>query len=184
MDKKSIIGLVLICLVFVVFGIVNRPTKEQIAEQKRLQDSIAKVHAKAKQNKSAQDNTLEAGELSLDSLKVLSQENDSIKQVLNNTIKEKYASFASSSISDEQKVVLENDVFKVDLSSKGGMVKQVTLKDYTIYGGKEQVKFFTQDGNSYGLHLAIGKTVVNTEDLHFKVFVNNKLYTSNDPIKV
>ncbi|MBQ0113924.1 MAG: membrane protein insertase YidC [Bacteroidales bacterium] len=185
MDKKSIIGLVLICLVFVVFGIVNRPTKEQIAEQKRLQDSIAKVHAKANQSKSAnQDNTLDADELSLDSLKVLSQGNDSIKQVLNNTIKEKYASFASSSISDEQKVVLENDVFKVDLSSKGGMVKQVSLKDYTIYGGKEQVKFFTQDGNSYGLHLSIGKTVVNTEDLHFKVFVNNKLYTSNEPIKV
>jgi YidC/Oxa1 family membrane protein insertase len=45
MDKNTIIGLLLITAIIVAFTIYNRPSKEQIAEQKRLRDSIALVEA-------------------------------------------------------------------------------------------------------------------------------------------
>ena len=45
MDKKSIIGILLIFLILVVFSIINKPSKEQIESAKHRQDSIARVEA-------------------------------------------------------------------------------------------------------------------------------------------
>ena len=43
MDKKSIIGLVLILLIFVTYSIVTQPSKEQLAAAKHKHDSIVMV---------------------------------------------------------------------------------------------------------------------------------------------
>lgn len=182
MDKKSIIGLVLICLVFVVFSLLNRPSEEQKQAQKRYQDSIAKV-----QKQALEKNTkllANAEQTEIDSLRAIASENDSAKIELNKIISEKYSVFSYCVNEENKNIVLENDVFKADISTKGGVISQVTLKDYVAYDKKHQVKFFTNEGNKYGLHLTLGSTVVNTEDLNFKVFVNNKLYDSKTPLKV
>lgn len=182
MDKKSIIGLVLICLVFVVFSLLNRPSEEQKQAQKRYQDSIAKVQKQAlEKNTKLLANTEQT---EIDSLRAIAGENDSAKIELNKLIAEKYSVFSYCVNEENKNIVLENDVFKADISTKGGMISQVTLKDYFAYDKKHQVKFFTKEGNKYGLHLTLGSTVVNTEDLNFKVFVNNKLYDSKTPLKV
>lgn len=182
MDKKSIIGLVLICLVFVVFSLLNRPSEEQKQAQKRYQDSIAKVQKQAlEKNTKLLANTEQT---EIDSLRAIAGDNDSAKAELNKLISEKYSVFSYCVNEENKNIVLENDVFKADISTKGGMISQVTLKDYVAYDKKHQVKFFTNEGNKYGLHLTLGSTVVNTEDLNFKVFVNNKLYDSKTPLKV
>ncbi len=45
MDKKSIIGIVLIFAILVVFSIINKPSQEQIEAAKHKRDSIAQVEA-------------------------------------------------------------------------------------------------------------------------------------------
>ena len=45
MDKKSIIGIVLIFAILVVFSLINQPSKEEIEAAKLKRDSIAKVEA-------------------------------------------------------------------------------------------------------------------------------------------
>ncbi len=184
MDKKSIIGLVLICLVFVVFGLLNRPTEEQRQAQKRYQDSIVKLQQRQTQKQAKTKTYDNEEEATIDSLRAAASENDSARAALNELIKGKYSVFSASAGGENRNIVLENDVFKVNISSLGAMVSNVVLKDYTTYGGKERVKFFDQGGNKYGLHLTVGSTIVNTEELNFKVFVNNKLYTSDAPLKV
>ncbi|MDO5760763.1 MAG: membrane protein insertase YidC [Bacteroidota bacterium] len=182
MDKKSIIGLVLICLVFVVFSLLNRPSEEQKAAQKRYQDSIAKVQ---KQMLSKEANALENTENSvIDSLKAMAKDNEEARAELNRMIGNKYSVFSQSANMESKTIVLENDVFQAHIDTKGGMISQVTLKDYVTYDKKHKVKFFTDKGNKYGLHLSLGNSVVNTEDLVFKVFVNNKLYDFQSPLKV
>ena len=43
MDKKSIIGIVLIFAILVVFSIINQPSKEEIEANKHKRDSSALV---------------------------------------------------------------------------------------------------------------------------------------------
>ena len=43
MDKNTWIGFALIAAVIIGFSFLNRPSKEELAERKRVQDSIALV---------------------------------------------------------------------------------------------------------------------------------------------
>ena len=45
MDRNTVIGLILIFAVLMIFSIYNRPSQEQIEEQRRLRDSIAMAEA-------------------------------------------------------------------------------------------------------------------------------------------
>lgn len=183
MDKKSIIGLVLICLVFLVFGWLNRPTEEQRAQMQKYNDSIAKVQNSKERNqtKSISDNT--TTEEDFKDLMAKAQDNDSLKAEVKKQVDDKYAMFSNSVLQEDKHLIIENEVFSVDLSNKGGIVNQVELKKYTDYN-KKKIKFFTDNGNTYGLNLSVGQVVISTSDLYFVPFVNGKLYNDNQRIKV
>ncbi|MBP3253512.1 MAG: membrane protein insertase YidC [Bacteroidales bacterium] len=184
MDKKSITGLVLICLIFLVFGWLNRPTEEQKAQIKRQQDSIAAVQKQQQAKQKQQDNNQTGDELQLIKQQLLSDhDNDSLKTELDNKIKNQFALFSNSAMKEEKHLLLENDVFTVDLSTLGGMVSQVTLKDYKTYY-KKPVTFFTDKGNSYGLNISADHVVVPTQNLCFVPFVNGKIYDGTSALKV
>ena len=120
MDKKSITGLVLICLIFLVFGWLNRPTEEQKAQIKRQQDSIAAVQKQQQAKQKQQDNNQTGDELQLIKQQLLSDhDNDSLKTELDNKIKNQFALFSNSAMKEEKHLLLENDVFTVDLSTLG-----------------------------------------------------------------
>ena len=184
MDKKSIIGLVLICLVFLVFGWLNRPSEEELTKQKRYNDSIAAAQKKQhKQNTSTNTTDKENERAELVKMMAESETNDSIKAEVTKKINDKFSSFSNSAFKDEKHLILENDVFKIDLTNKGGQVSQVTLKDYKSYN-KKPVTFFTDKGNSYGMNLSAGNVIISTQDLYFVPFVNGKIYNEEQELKV
>lgn len=45
MDKNTWIGFLLIAAIIVGFSFINRPSKEELAERQRIQDSIATIRA-------------------------------------------------------------------------------------------------------------------------------------------
>ncbi|MDR1847281.1 MAG: membrane protein insertase YidC [Bacteroidales bacterium] len=163
MDKKSIIGLVLIFGIMVTFFMITKPSKEEIEQQRKLyNDSIA-----ALQVKQVEAQKTEAEE-----------QNDTLADHNNNGV---FSTAAEKTA--ERTIRLENDVFKVDISTLGGAVKQVTLKDYLTYG-KDTVTFFTPNGNVYGLNLSAGQQMISTDKLNFVCYVNNKPYDDTKPLKV
>lgn len=184
MDKKSIIGLVLICAVFLIFGWLNRPSKEEIAKQNRYNDSIAATQQKLQKQKQTNNGTDKDNETA-DLVRMMadSEGNDSLKAAVIKQVKDKYSSFSNSVIQNEKYFTLENDIFKVNLTNKGGQVSQVTLKDYKNYN-KKPIVFFADKGNSYGLNLSVGQVVVPTQDLYFVPFVNGKMYDGNSVLKI
>ncbi|MDR1725816.1 MAG: membrane protein insertase YidC [Bacteroidales bacterium] len=156
MDKKSIIGLVLIFAVMMIFFFINKPSKEEIEKQRKIQDSIVAVQQ--------------------DQEKININE-DTISKIQDSD----YGIFTSSYGNQEEKMIhLENDVLKVDLSTLGGVIKQVVLKDYLTYS-KDSVKFFTPNGNTYGLNLSSEQQVIRTNNLNFEAFINNKPYDAENP---
>ncbi|MEE0860434.1 MAG: membrane protein insertase YidC, partial [Paludibacteraceae bacterium] len=45
MDKNTWLGFLLIAAIIIGFSMLNRPSKEELAEQQRIQDSIAVAQA-------------------------------------------------------------------------------------------------------------------------------------------
>jgi YidC/Oxa1 family membrane protein insertase len=105
MDKKSLTGLVLIGLIFALFTIINQPSEKE-------QKEMAKREAEKRKREAEKKNiAVEATKKSTDKPQ---------KQV--------------SKVSKEETYYrIENDKLIVDLSSKGGKVAAVYLKEYESY---------------------------------------------------
>ena len=130
MDKKSIIGLVLIGLILSVFTIVNQPTAE---EKAKLAKEAAKKEAKA-------------------DVKAKIADVKEVKASKNATVKAKHVN--PLVIEKGELVRLENEKLIVDFSTQGGKVAAVYLKEFQSYkdfaakkSKKVPLKLF-QDGDA------------------------------------
>ena len=128
-NKNTLIGFILIAAILFGWMYFMTPSKEQLAEQQRIQDSIRRVRleemaldsmrqAEQRQQAAAlaqlQDSTLAA---ELDSATLAQQKA--------NSLRDKYGVFASSSEGEERIITVENKLQRLTFSTKGGFLKQV-----------------------------------------------------------
>ena len=145
MDRNTIIGFVLIGALLIAMMFVNNKSKEAYdLENKRIADSI-------KASKPIVNPTL----VKIDSLKAVSMKINASK-----------GAFLDSGLT-EQSTILENDVFKIAFSNKGGMPKMVQLKKYNyLKGGMVVLQRGDFNKITYTINSASNLTA-NTENLLF-----------------
>ena len=110
MDKNTWIGFLLIAAIIVGFSMLNRPSKEQLAERQRLKDSI----------NVARMAEAEAQRLS-----------DSISAQLETTTPQQQEEETKP---EEQWVTLQNEHVRLTLSTYGGVIQRAELLEYHTSG--------------------------------------------------
>lgn len=120
LDKNTVIGFVLLGILFFLFFWYSNKQQESFAvSKKRQEDSIARVNAL----RAIPQNPVTAR---MDSLKM-----DSVGKI------SVAGNFASAALGTEQLTIVENELIKVTFTNKGGRVKYVQLKKYnSSYDGK------------------------------------------------
>jgi len=146
MDRNSIVGLFLIGIILVVFNMffLPEPPVKQIAPA------------------SAQT------EISIDSaslVETVPQVNDSLLQA---SAAANYGVFAPFANGQEEQITLENNLLKLRLNSKGGLVEEVELKEFKNYS-KEPLLLFEKGQSRYSYSYSAGGRTVETADLYFSV---------------
>lgn len=167
MNKNSLIGTVLICLLFFGYMWVNQPTPEQIEAQRRYNDSIAQLQREAVVDSVAQS---ELAKLANDSTLVQAMDSAAIAaqdSIQNVRLIQTYGNLATATQGEEQIVTLENEVLRLQLSTKGGQIKAATLKKYDDYQGNTLELF---DGQNNELYYTINtpKGSFNTDKFYFE----------------
>lgn len=120
MDKNTVIGFVLIgALLIAMFAINSRSNQAYMAEQKRIEDSVAKTKPKA------DTAALKKDAKSTDSLLAAQQK---LPQIL-----------ITDTSSEERLDTLENNLIKIVFTNKGGQPKIVELKNYKKFDGKPMI---------------------------------------------
>src|SRR5690606_42119576 len=173
MDRNSIIGVVLIIVVLIGFALFNQPSQEELQAAKHKQDSIALAQKKAHDLlKIKQDSTflVQADTLSNDSL------NDSLKE---DNLKQLYGDFAPAANGEEKTVTLENNLLKIKISSKGGKISYVQLKEYKTWDGKPLV-LNNGDSSVFSFNFFSDNRVVRTNDLYWTLPSENVNVSAND----
>jgi len=160
MEKKSLIGLGLIAAILITWLALTGPTKEQIARNKQIKDSVELA------NKVAQV----AEEAKLAAKKVNATFNTTSNAVLSDSLlalqnASLYKDFAVAAAGKSEVVTIENENIKVFISTKGGNVQKVELKKYSRYGKKEPLILFDKDSTS--------------QNLQFNAFANNMRLTTD-----
>lgn len=173
MDKNTIIGLLLITAIIVAFTIYNRPSKEQIAEQKRLRDSIALVEAQQAEIATELGSKQASTSLSDDS--VLGQGSSLSDFFRAGTPYNKAINDSTSEVTilanepvNEEIVVLENDKIRLLLNTKGGKIQSVQLKEYLHYKGDSLYLFENDQESRFNLELFNRNSLrISTENEYF-----------------
>lgn len=183
MDKKTIIGLVLIFAVMTAWMYMIQPSEEEKAEIKRKQDSVLALQIK--ENKKAEKalaNT-PSQEEQLQQIIAAAKGDDTLALDAQKKLDDYFGVFSQAAMNPERHLFVENDLLRIDFNTLGGKIDQVYLAEYKTYY-QDSVRFFIKDGNNYGLNLSLGSRLLQTQDLNFEIFVNNKAYKENTPIKV
>ncbi|NQU87017.1 MAG: membrane protein insertase YidC, partial [Mariniphaga sp.] len=160
MDKKSILGILLIFAILVVFSIMNRPSKEE-QDAKRKRDSIAQVEAER------------AVQLQLEQQALANQQDEQIvvdpvseQNILQDKINE-LGVFGSASIGEEEFYTFENNLLKITLSNKGGRIYSVELKDYQTHDSLP-LTLFDGPETQYSLNFSTSELrTIQTSQLYF-----------------
>ena len=150
MDRKSVIGFVLIAVILTVWMTINSNNNaKEAAVIKRQQDSIAKIDAAKKNQESIAKIDVPKNKIDtivVDSLKVSSNQ-DSINTVLHN---ESLSVFIAASKGENKPIVIENEKIKATIFPLGGIIGQVELKGLKTSAGKPLI-LFTKDSTHFGL---------------------------------
>jgi YidC/Oxa1 family membrane protein insertase len=169
MDKNTIIGFILILAVLIGFSYLNRPSQEQLEAQKRYQDSIAWVQ---QQQMEEIAHTIAAEKQKTETI-ANEEIPDSVRQ---SQLQDIYGNFSVSSQGTDEWVTLENNLMKINLSTKGGRIRSVHLKEYTNYDNEPLCLFEEEKESAFGItFITANNRVLNTNDFYFEVIQNSEL---------
>ena len=184
MNKNTIIGLVLIFGIFIGYSYLVSPSQEQIMIQKRKADSIylaSQAKREADIKALARDRAISVAK---EKEKVLStgKKLDSVT-VLRLTMKDELGAFANAAVGKDTFYVIENDVYRLKISSLGGKISNVELKDYLTWD-KRPLSLMSKDSLQFGLSFFSNNRIINTNKLYFQPFWPDAKNTGQPLIKV
>jgi YidC/Oxa1 family membrane protein insertase len=165
--KYTIIGFVLIFSILVGYYFLTAPSKEELLEQRHKQDSMMTVQRqkdsiaqvaleermKIEQQKSIQDTFAAPGV-------TVTEKNITVLQ-------DQFGSFALAAKGEAKSYYLENDLMKIGLSSLGGKIIYVELKNYKTWDGFPLV-LMDSDTNQFGFSFFANNRTINTNSFYFQ----------------
>jgi YidC/Oxa1 family membrane protein insertase len=147
MDKNTFTGLFLIMLIIAGSVYFLKPSPAEIQKERALQhlDSLKRAGIAPV-----------AAAVKADTTKIA-------KALDSATLK---SPFGASIVGTEKFITLENDSVRIKLSTHGGRVYSVELKNYKTFDKKPLI-LFDGDQNSFGYAFTAGNTIVKTNDRYF-----------------
>jgi len=147
MDRNTLIGLVLIFGILAGSFYMMKPSEQELKQEQLLQDSLKR----AKEG---------LPPLSSDSLSA-TEKTETI-----DTAALTAQPFGTAKLGEEQVITIENELIKAQISSRGGRVKSVELKQETNFDGTPLI-LFDGDANKFGFLFKANGENINTNDLNF-----------------
>jgi len=165
MDKNTFTGLFLIMLIIAGSVYFMKPSPAELQKERAAQH---------------QDSLKKAGLAPLSVSSQTTAKTDTAKTIDTAALK---SPFGASTVGTQKFVTLENDSVKIKLSTQGGRVYSVELKNYRTFDKKPLI-LFDGDQNSFGYTFAVGATTVKTNDRYFTPSATDLKVTGKDSSSV
>ncbi|MDB5137673.1 MAG: yidC [Mucilaginibacter sp.] len=147
MDKNTYTGFFLIVLIMLGSYFLLKPTDAQLKKEKSLQDSIKRVAATKTPVTTVKADTAKKVTAVLDSALLKTP-------------------FGAATLGSEKFITIENKELKIKLSTRGGRVYSVELKNYKTFDKKPLI-LFDGDKDHFGLIFRTQDKPINTDELYF-----------------
>ncbi len=174
MDKNSLIGIILILAILIGWSVWMTPSKEEIAQQRHIQDSIYRANRERFVNDSIKMAEANA---------IMDEKNVTVKDESYTARYNQFGAFADASVGEDKTFTLENEVLKMNLSSKGAYVETVELKDYKTYDSLPLIGF-DEETSRFNLEFIADGKGINSYDLYFEPYLNGFPYEGDASINL
>jgi len=170
MNRNTIIGLILIFGIFIVYSYLMSPSQEQLMEQKRKADStyLANQAKREAEIKAIARERAIAVAKEKEKVMATGKKLDSVT-VLRLTMKDELGLFANAAVGKDTAYQVENDLLRIRISSKGGKIASVELKEYLTWD-KRPLALVNRDSLQFGFSFFSNNRVINTNKLYFQPF--------------
>lgn len=178
MDRNTIIGMLLLVLLFFVYVKINAPSPEEIEEQKRIQDSIQVAELEQQRLDSLKalggSNGSESGGRDVSTESGTIEKKVEVDSVRNEQLRAEFGTYADHLVGEEGEFTLENEHMLVTLTNKGARIKSVLLKKFDkIILNKEHKELklplylLEDEKNRFNLSFSENGRTIGTENLYF-----------------
>lgn len=175
MKYNQIIGFVLIFGILIGFSILNAPSDEDRAKDKATKDSIANAKKQDSLKAVAINDSIAKTKAGTDSTVVVAKDNKTAIVASTDTAAvdstaaftyDKNGVFFKVMEGQDTFYLIENDLIRVKIASKGAVIKQVELKEFLTYDKKPLV-LYNNESNFFDLSFQSTRSLVKTSDLYF-----------------
>ena len=154
MDKNTLIGFILIALILFGFTFYESSKRRKFEEQQRILDSIALANSPVRDSVAAGDGVM-ADDL------IVPAEAGQDQAIYKDSL------LQASHSAEGEILTLENELVKLDFTTKGAQPYSALLKKYNSYGGGE-LFLFKDGGAEYAVSVYAGQ-YIRTSDFNFSV---------------
>ncbi len=169
MSRDNIIGLVLIMGLLIAYSIWMTPSKEELEEKKRIQDSLALIHQQrinetrldAERKAQNQQPVAETGNL---------EENPIDRQI---KLQDRLGRFAGSADGEEITYYIESEQLRLGISAKGGRIISAELRNFKSWDTLP-LQLIHPDSSAFDLIFFANNRIIRTELLYFKPYWYNR----------
>lgn len=163
MDRNTVIGFVLLALLFFGYFYYTRQGQLTVERQKQhIQDSLNKIHPKV-------DTSLTAAGASRDSAFAKIKSDSIVGTIIQDTS------------GKEQLIEVESKLLKITFSSKGGQPKKIQIKKFKTFDGKPLI---LQDGQFNNISYAINTGANQTAQTSDLLFTPSSIQTTPDSTQI
>jgi len=159
MDKNTIIAFLLVGVVLFGFSWLNRPTPEQLEEQRRYNDSIQAASLVEQAREMMREDVIS------EDTAIRVDEPDSVQDM---RLMQRYGDFYRGAKGDEEFFVLENELLELTLSNKGGQIVSARLKDFQTYDSLPLFLFDRKEASLDFILRTHNNRIINTKQMFFE----------------
>ena len=175
MNKSSLFGFILIAAILFGWMWWMQPSKEEIAKQKHIQDSVMMARREAAILDSIrlaeEKEQQEEGEAIAALVAAASMDSATYAEKVYQASRDKFGVFASASMGEEQEWTVETNLQRITFTNKGGAIKQVELKEYRTYDSLPLISF-DPETSIFELSFFSNNRIINTSQLYFEPYIN------------
>jgi len=167
-DKNTYIGLFAIGLILFGWMYWTQPSEKELAKQKATHDSIVKVQQQREEETKIAAATAKTvkKDTSTSAHDTASHSNDSLASI--HKLESEFGVLYPALKAVNNTYILENDLLKATISSKGGKIESVELKNFKTSAGGPLI-LFKPDSNRFGLILNAYSRETATDSLYFSL---------------
>ena len=177
MDKNTWIGFLLIAAIIVGFSMINRPSKEEMAERQRINDSIALVRQMEWEAQQLSEAINDQQSAVSDQQSAVSEQQSA--EELADRLQAAYGDFAVSAQGNEDFTTLENERVRLTFTTKGGRLYRAELKEYKAYGDTvNDLHLFTGEESNLAFSLiTANNSIISTQNLYYEPIKKDSVLT-------